>query len=91
LAEIWSYLAEQASETVATRFLDKLYATCERVLLFPLAHPERPLLTPGLRVAFHAPYAIYYQSDDKTVTLVRVLHGARDLAAISGQSGFGSA
>jgi len=72
----------------ATRFLDKLHATCERLLAFPLAHPERPQLAPGLRVVFYGAYAIYYRPDDNAVTIVRVLHGARDLAAVAGQGGF---
>jgi len=88
LASIWSYIAEEASETTATRFLGKLHATCERLLAFPLAHPERPQLAPGLRVVFHGTYAIYYRADDNAVTIVRVLHGARDLAAVAGQGGF---
>jgi len=73
---------------VATRFLAGLHATCERLLTFPQAHPERPQLGPGLRVAFHGAYAIYYRPAEEVVTLVRVLHGARDLAAIADQGGF---
>jgi len=88
LTSIWSYIAEEASEATATRFLGKLHVTCERLLSFPLAHPERPQLAPGLRVVFHGAYAIYYRHNDKTVTIVRVLHGARDLAAVVGQGGF---
>jgi len=88
LADIWSYLAEEASETTATRFVRKLYAACGRLMAFPLAYPERPQLAPGLRVVFHGNYAIYYQPDDDCVTVVRVLHGARDLAAIVEQGGF---
>jgi len=91
LAEIWSYIAEESSENVATGFLGKLHATCEQLLVFPLAYPERPQLAPGLRVVFHGSYAIYYQPDDEVVILVRVLHGARDLAAIAGQGGFETA
>jgi len=91
LADIWGYIAAQSSENTATRFLGKLTATCERLLAFPLAHPERPQLAPGLRVVFHGTYAIYYRPDEETVTLVRVLHGARDLAAIAGQGGFAAA
>jgi len=91
LADIWGYIAAQSSENTATRFLGKLTTTCERLLAFPLAHPERPQLAPGLRVVFHGTYAIYYRPDEETVTIVRVLHGARDLAAIAGQGGFAAA
>jgi len=91
LAEIWAYIAENSSKIVANRFLGKLTATCEQLLTFPLAHPERPQLGAGLRVVFHGPYAIYYRPDNNTVTVVRILHGARDLAAIEDQGGFGTA
>jgi toxin ParE1/3/4 len=39
-------------------------------------------------VLFHASYAVYYRPDDQVVTIIRVLHGARDLGAIADQGGF---
>nr|WP_242612047.1 type II toxin-antitoxin system RelE/ParE family toxin [Achromobacter xylosoxidans] len=81
-------MAEEASDTIATRFVGKLYATCEGLLAFPLAHPERRQLGPNLRVVFHGAYAIYYQPEADTVTIIRVLHGARDLGMIADQGGF---
>lgn len=89
MAEIWSYIAEEASEATANGFLTKLYDTCQKLLPFPHAHPERPQLAPGLRVTFHGAYAIYYQSDDAAVVVIRVLHESRDVAAIAEQGGFG--
>lgn len=53
-----------------------------------MAHPERQQLAPGLRVVFHSPYAIYYRAEQDAVTIVRVLHGARDLGIIADQGGF---
>ncbi|MFW7347191.1 MAG: type II toxin-antitoxin system RelE/ParE family toxin [Pigmentiphaga sp.] len=88
LAEIWSYIAEGASEATATRFLNKLYGTCERLLAYPLGHPERRQLGRDLRVVFHGAYAIYYQASETAVVIVRVLHGMRDLGAIADQGGF---
>lgn len=46
----------------------------------------RPVLGPDLRAMFHPPYAIYYvvhEDAETIVTGVRVLHGARDIAAIA--------
>lgn len=40
-----------------------------------------------LCVVFHSVYAIYYRPDDKTATIMRVLHGARGLAAILTKAG----
>jgi toxin ParE1/3/4 len=48
--------------------------------------PEQ--LSVGLRVMFHHPYAIYYQVSGPKLIIIRVLHGARDAAAIAEQSGF---
>ncbi|NIE87918.1 MULTISPECIES: type II toxin-antitoxin system RelE/ParE family toxin [unclassified Burkholderia] len=52
--------------------------------------PERRQLAPDLRVLFYGAYSIYYRSDDQAVIVVRVLHGARDLATIVDQDGFDS-
>ena len=55
---------------------------------FPLAAQAREQLAPGLRVTFHSPYAIYYRPLADAVVIIRVLHGARDVAAIAEQEGF---
>ena len=55
---------------------------------FPEAHPTRESLGKGLRAAFHANYAIYYAVQPSEVIIVRVLHGARDAAAIAEKHGF---
>jgi toxin ParE1/3/4 len=55
---------------------------------FPLSGAAREQLAPDLRVTFHRPYAIYYRPVAGAVVIVRVLHGARDAAAISGRGGF---
>jgi toxin ParE1/3/4 len=48
----------------------------------------REPLGSGLRVTFQHPYAIYYQVSARELIIVRVLHGARDAAAIAEQGGF---
>jgi len=55
---------------------------------FPLAAPARAHLAPGLRVTIHGAYAIYYRPLPDAVVIVRVLHGARDAAAIAERGGF---
>ena len=54
----------------------------------PLIGTMREQLAVGLRVIFHHPYSIYYRIDKEDITIVRVLHGARDVAAINEQGGF---
>jgi toxin ParE1/3/4 len=45
-------------------------------------------LAPGLRVAFSGAYAIYFVHDANELVIVRVLHSARDAAALAERSGF---
>jgi len=80
-------LAAEASEEIATRFVRQIEAAFEHVRHFPLAAPARDQLAPGLRVTFHGAYAIYYQPRPSEIVIVRVLHGARDVAAIAGHGG----
>lgn len=54
---------------------------------FPLSGPARDQLAPGLRVTFHSPYAIYYRVQADAVVIVRVIHGARDIAALAERGG----
>jgi toxin ParE1/3/4 len=53
-----------------------------------LAAPAREHFAPGLRVAFSGNYAIYYVHDENELVIVRVLHGARDAAALAEHGGF---
>ena len=55
---------------------------------FPLSGPTRDQLAPGLRVTFHSPYAIYYLPRPDALVIVRVIHGARDMAALAERGGF---
>ena len=50
--------------------------------------PRRESFAAGLRVTFHGPYAIYYTPGTDDLVIIRVLHGARDAAAIADRGGF---
>jgi toxin ParE1/3/4 len=55
---------------------------------FPFAAPERSEFAGGLRVTVHGAYAIYDQPLPDSIVIIRVLHGARDTAAIARRGGF---
>jgi toxin ParE1/3/4 len=76
-------LAAEASEDVASQFVAEIQAAFEPVRYFPLAAPAREQLAPQLRVTFHGAYAIYYRPSGDAIVIIRVLHGARDVAAIA--------
>jgi len=85
--ELWAYLVTEASEAVATRFLAAIENSFKTLQHFPLSGPARDTLAPGLRVLIHRQYGIYYLPTAKEIIIVRVLHGARDAAAIAEQGG----
>lgn len=74
---------------MATRFLKALQAHFAPLRRFPFSGPARDQLAPNLRVTFHRPYAIYYRPSRDAIVIVRVLHGARDAAAIAAHGGLG--
>jgi toxin ParE1/3/4 len=82
LTAIWSYLAEDASPTVADRQLEAIVAGSERLRDWPHLGRERWDLRRGLRSIAASPYLIFYRISDTSVEVVRVLHGQRDLDAI---------
>lgn len=72
---------------MATRFVREMEAAFEPVRYFPLASPAREQSAPGLRVTFHGVYAIYYKPLPDAVVIIRVVHGARDVAALAERGG----
>ena len=65
-----------------------LKADLDQLLLFPLSGPSREYLATNLRVKFHRAYAVYYTPTEQDLIVIRVLHGARDAAAIADRGGF---
>jgi len=61
---------------------------CQPLREFPQAGIMREQVAAGLRVSFAGSYAIYYLHDERELVIVRVLHGARDAAAIAEHGGF---
>lgn len=62
-------------------------AVFEPLRHFPSAGAAREQLAPELRVTFHSAYAIYYRALADAVVIVRVVHGARDIAALAERGG----
>ena len=88
MADIWSHIAAEESEATATRFLMALQQRMRQVADWPLAGAAREHLGPGLRVVFHQSYATYYTATETEAVIGRVIHGARDTAALADRGGF---
>lgn len=81
LLEIWKYIADD-NPTAATRVTNDLVDVCETLaenrLLGEAFDPSRPFL----RRFSRGNYVIYYQTSTEPITVIRVLHGARDASEL---------
>lgn len=85
LVEVWAYIAED-SEEAADRFLGRIENACRRLAENPLTGRDRSQLAPRLRSLAMSSYVLFYRPRSDGIELIRVLHGARDLPALFGES-----
>lgn len=79
LLEAWLYIAED-SPLAADRVLDLIDEEAHTLLRQPLMGRARPELADGLRSwPTSTPYVLFYLADDEGITVLRVLHHARDV------------
>jgi len=77
---ILSDLTERAGYRVAERYGAEFKATYRRLATFPESGPLRPALGSKVRIALVLPYLVIYEnSDDGSLTVLRVLHGKRNI------------
>jgi plasmid stabilization system protein ParE len=85
LLDIWAFIARDNPEA-ADRVEMAVFKACDLLAGSPLAGRVRIDLTPlALRVWVVHPYSNYlivYDPGKKPLQIVRILHGARDLAAL---------
>ncbi|MEA2903945.1 MAG: toxin ParE1/3/4 [Alphaproteobacteria bacterium] len=79
--DILAYLQEEAGLVVADDYDKRLCETIERLVDLPESGAPRPLLGLSIRIAVVSPYVVIYDysRDDDTLTLLRILHGRRDI------------
>jgi toxin ParE1/3/4 len=65
----------------ADRLIDALRGKARVLIEHPQLGVRRETLFPELRALFHAHYGLYYIIADRSIDVLRVLHGARDAAA----------
>ena len=83
LLEAWLYIAED-NLAAADKVLDKLEQEATLLLLQPLMGRARPELGSAVRSwPSSTPYVLFYEVDDMELTVLRVLHHARDVRLAS--------
>lgn len=80
LIEIWCHVAAQ-NEKAADRLLDGFHERWALLVAYPHSGPARDDLAPGLRAVVMGSYLAFYRVEGRTVTILRVLHGSRDITA----------
>jgi|SRR3989304_2997438 len=81
LEEIIDYIARDNRHRAVT-FAQELLVQCEKISYAPVAYPSRDNLSAGLRVAPYGDYLIFYRVRQNEMLIERILHGARDIAAV---------
>jgi plasmid stabilization system protein ParE len=83
LREIAAYVEGEWGVEFAQRTEDELYDCFERVALDPgLGHRRRDLTSRPFHFFARNPYLIVYVRDETRVSIMRVLHGARNVKKI---------
>jgi toxin ParE1/3/4 len=82
LIGIWGYIAPH-DPAAADRMLDRVEAASRMLSDNPAAGPARPDLATGLRYFPIGNYVLLYRQVAGGVEIVRCVHGARDLFALT--------
>jgi plasmid stabilization system protein ParE len=79
--EILDYLHREAGGRVAEFYNHRFQLTLDRLVDFPESGALRPTLGINTRIAVVPPYLLIYDytRDDETLTLLRILHGKRNI------------
>lgn len=80
LESIADYIAADNPRRAIT-FVHELRQQCQRIALNPPGYRIRPDIAEGIRSCAHGQYVIFFEASANAVTVVRILHGARDLSA----------
>jgi toxin ParE1/3/4 len=78
LEAIGDYIAAD-NPVRAVSFVRELRQQCRRIAQNPLGYRARPELDEGLRSCAYDSYVIFFEAKPDEVTVIRILHGARDL------------
>ena len=80
LESIGDYIAQDNPRRALT-FLRQLRAQCHKILLAPQGYRLWPELGERIRSCSHGNYVIFFTESDRSVTVIRVLHGSMDIEA----------
>ena len=80
LLQISSYLSERSAQATQS-VLDEISRCFVSLTSFPRRGSPRPDLGRDVRSVIVSPYLVFYAARQDHVTILRVLHGSRDIEA----------
>ena len=83
LRKIWLKIARE-NLSAADRFLAKIDGRVLSLTEFPERGAVRNDLSDGLRMLIEGDYLIFYQTKTRSVEILRVVYGSRDLTKLFG-------
>ena len=83
LDQIFDYLDQTSGGRLAAGFVRKLNQYIARIARIGGKGAPRDRISPGLKLAIYQPYNIYFRVDETQMTVVRVLHSARDVRRLT--------
>ena len=81
LDDIWLHIALD-NPGAADRLIDRIVRRIQDLEDHPRLGPARPEISPEARMLIVGDYLVLYKVEGSDVIIVRVVHGARDLAAL---------
>ncbi len=87
LDEIWLHIALD-NIAAADALLDAIDQSCRQLTRQPMMGRARPELAPELRSFAVRRYVVFYLPMPEEISVIRVVHGARDTFLLADQGGF---
>jgi toxin ParE1/3/4 len=87
IREVYEFTRLRWDEGQADAYLMGLFATFELLGKHPKSGRMRGDLSEGVRSFAHRIHVVFYLEHDRSVAILRVLHGARDLPNALGPEG----
>jgi toxin ParE1/3/4 len=85
LVRLYDYIAAQGGDSIAGQYIDRIEAACLSLSAFPQGGVPRDDIRRGLRtLAFERRALIVYDIRGRTVRILYILAGGRDLDRIFG-------
>lgn len=81
---ILAWLGREGGRALAASYLARFERLFDRLVEFPMAGAERPMLGSGIRIGLVRPFVVIYRYEDAAdlLTVLRIVHGRRRMSGV---------